>query len=71
MGSPAVLPATGIRTDDFALGTRDETGRTFGTFSIIIDGQRYDVRAPSSLFHDLHGRTDYEHKQWMSVPRRR
>ena len=56
------------RTDDFALGTTVQTGRAFGTVIISIDGQRYRVRVPSSLFHDFHGRTDYENKQWLVAP---
>jgi hypothetical protein len=56
------------RTDDFELGTTAQTDRVFGTVIITIDGQRYRVRVPSSLFHDMHGRTDRENKQWMVLP---
>lgn len=57
-----------FRTDDFTLGSMDTTGRAFGTVTVTIDGQRYGVRVPSSLFHDSHGRTDYYNKQWLAVP---
>ena len=57
------------RTDDFTYGTDWLRGRAYGTVTITVDGQRYGVRVPSSLFGDLHGRTDYYNKQWMVVPR--
>jgi hypothetical protein len=55
------------RTDDFTFDRTVGllTGRSFGTITISIDGQRYDVRVPSSLFVYVHGRTDPENKQWM------
>lgn len=61
----------GRRTDDV---TFDRTaglfsGRAFGTVTVSIDGQRYGVRVPSSLFAYIHGRTDPENKQWMAESR--
>ena len=58
------------RTDDFTFDrTSGRTGRSFGTVTITIDGQRYGVRVPSSLFVYVHGRTDPENKQWMAESR--
>jgi hypothetical protein len=57
------------RTDDFTLDRMTLTSRTFGTVTITVDGQRYGVRVPSSLFIYVHGRTDPENKQWMAESR--
>ena len=58
------------RTDEFTFDrTAGRTGRAFGTVTMTIDGQRYGVRVPSSLFVSIHGRTDPENKQWMAESR--
>jgi hypothetical protein len=59
------------RTDDFTFDRTAGllTGRAFGTVTVSIDGQRYAVRVPSSLFVYVHGRTDPENKQWMAESR--
>ena len=59
------------RTDDFTFDRTAGllTGRQFGTVAVSIDGQRYGVRVPSSLFAYIHGRTDPENKQWMAESR--
>jgi hypothetical protein len=46
-----------LRTDEFSYGMGMNIGRSFGTFTVAIDGQRYGVRVPSSLFESEHGRT--------------
>jgi hypothetical protein len=59
------------RTDDFTFDRTAGlvTGRAFGTLSITIDGRPYRVRAPSSLFGYVHGRTDPENSHWMAESR--
>jgi hypothetical protein len=59
------------RTDDFTFDRTAGrlTGRAYGTVTFTIGGSRFGVRVPSSLLIYTHGRTDYQNRQWMVVPR--